>query len=45
MWKFYKSPGVGQILIKLIEAGDKILLSVIHKVINFIGNNDELPQQ
>jgi hypothetical protein len=32
----HKSPGSDQILSELIQAGGKILLSVIHKLINYI---------
>jgi hypothetical protein len=32
----YKSPGSDQISAELIQAGGKILLSVIHKLINFV---------
>jgi hypothetical protein len=35
--KKYKSPGSAQILAELIQAGGKILLSVIHKLINYFG--------
>jgi hypothetical protein len=40
-----KSPGSGQIPAELIQAGDKILLSVTHKLINFSWNKEELPNQ
>jgi hypothetical protein len=43
--KKYKLPGSDQILAELIEAGGKILLSAIHKLINSIWNKDELPHQ
>jgi hypothetical protein len=43
--KKYKSPGSDQILEELIQAGDKILLSAIHKVINSVWNMEELPDQ
>jgi hypothetical protein len=32
-------------LTELIQAGGEILLSEIHKVINFIWNNEKLPDQ
>jgi hypothetical protein len=43
--KKYKSPGSDQISAKLIQAGGKILLSVIHKLINSVWNMEELPDQ
>jgi hypothetical protein len=43
--KKYKSPGSDQIPEKRIQAGGKILLSVIHKLINFVWNKEELPDQ
>jgi hypothetical protein len=43
--KRYKSPGVAQILEKLIQAGGKILCSVIHKIITLIWDKKELPHQ
>jgi hypothetical protein len=43
--KKYKSPGSDQILAELIHAGGKILLSVIHKLINSVWNKEELPNQ
>jgi hypothetical protein len=43
--KKYKSPGSGQISAKLIQAGGKILLSVIHKLINSVWNQEKLPDQ
>jgi hypothetical protein len=43
--KKYKSPGSDQIPAELIQAGDKMLLSAIHKLINFIWNKEELPDQ
>jgi hypothetical protein len=39
--KKYKSPGSDQIPAELIQAG--MLLSEIHKLINFIWNKEELP--
>jgi hypothetical protein len=43
--KKYKSSGSDQIPAELIQAGGKILLSVIHKLINSIWNREELPDQ
>jgi hypothetical protein len=43
--KKYKSLGSDQILPELIQAGGKILLSAIHKLINAIWNKKELPDQ
>jgi hypothetical protein len=43
--KKYKSPVSDQILTELIQAGGKILLSAIHKLINSVWNKDELPDQ
>jgi hypothetical protein len=43
--KKYISPGSAQILVKLIQTGGETLLSVIHKLINFIWNKEELPDQ
>jgi hypothetical protein len=43
--KKYKSPGSHQILPKLVQAGGKILLSAIHKLINSVWNKKELPDQ
>jgi hypothetical protein len=41
----YKSPGSDQIPAELIQAGGEILLSAIHKLINFVSNKEELPDQ
>jgi hypothetical protein len=41
----YKSPGSDQIPAELIQAGGKILLSPIHKLINSSWNKEELPDQ
>jgi hypothetical protein len=41
--KKYKSPGSDLIPAELIQAGGKMLLSVIHKLINSIWNKEELP--
>jgi hypothetical protein len=43
--KNYKSPGCGQILAELTQAGGETLPSVIHKLINSIWNTEELPDQ
>jgi hypothetical protein len=43
--KRYKSPGVEQIPAELIQAGEEILLSEIHKLIKLIWNKEELPHQ
>jgi hypothetical protein len=43
--KKYKSPGSDQILVELIQAGDKMLLSATHKLINSVWNKEELPDQ
>jgi hypothetical protein len=41
----YKLPGSDQILGELIQAGGEMLHSKIHKLINFIWNTEELPDQ
>jgi hypothetical protein len=41
----YKSPGCGEIPEELLQAGGKILLSAIHKLINSVWNKEELPDQ
>jgi hypothetical protein len=43
--KKYKSPGRDQIPAELIQAGGKMLLSSIHKLINSVWNKEELPDQ
>jgi hypothetical protein len=43
--KKYKSPGSDQIPAELSQAGGEILLSVIHKLINSLWNEEELPDQ
>jgi hypothetical protein len=43
--KKYKSPGSDQIPAELIQAGGEILLSAIHKLINYVWNKEELPDQ
>jgi hypothetical protein len=40
-----KSPGSDQILAELIQPDGETLLSVIHKLINFIWNKEDLPYQ
>jgi hypothetical protein len=41
----YKSPGSGQILAELFQAGGEILLSAIHKLINSAWKKQDLPEQ
>jgi hypothetical protein len=43
--KGYKSPGIDQILAELIQAGHNTFCSEIHELINYIKNEEELPQQ
>jgi hypothetical protein len=43
--KKYKSPGSDEIQAELIQAGGEILLSAIHKLVNSVWNNEELPDQ
>jgi hypothetical protein len=43
--KKYKSPASDQIPAGQIQAGGKTLLSAIHKLINYIWNKEELPEQ
>jgi hypothetical protein len=43
--KSYKSPRTDQILAKLIKAGSGTLCSEIHKLICWVWNKEELPQQ
>jgi hypothetical protein len=43
--KKYKSPGSGHIPAELIQAGCEVLLSAVHKLINFVWNKKELPDQ
>jgi hypothetical protein len=40
-----KSPGIDQILYKMIQAEDETFLSAIHKLINSILNKEELSDQ
>jgi hypothetical protein len=43
--KKYKSPGSDEIPEELIQAGGEILLPAIHKLMNFVWNKEELPDQ
>jgi hypothetical protein len=43
--KKYKSPGSDQISAELIQAGGKMLLSMIYKLVKSLWNNEELPDQ
>ncbi|PNF28176.1 hypothetical protein B7P43_G07561, partial [Cryptotermes secundus] len=43
--KMYQLPGSDQIPVELIQAGGEILLSKIHKVIDYIWNKEDLPDQ
>jgi hypothetical protein len=43
--KRYKSPGVDQIPAELIQAGGETSCLEIHKLVKFISNKEELPQQ
>jgi hypothetical protein len=43
--KKYKSPDSDQILAEPIQAGGEMLMSAIIKLINSIGNKEELPDQ
>jgi hypothetical protein len=43
--KKFKSPGSDQIPSKAIQAGSETLLSAIHKLINYIWDKEELPDQ
>jgi hypothetical protein len=43
--KKYKSPGIDQILAELIWAEGETLVSVIHKLINSIWNEENVPDQ
>jgi hypothetical protein len=43
--KKYKLSGSDQIVEELIQAGGKILLSAIHKLINSVYNKEKLPDQ
>jgi hypothetical protein len=41
----YKSPGNDKIPVEIIQVGGNTLCSEIHKIINSIWNEKELPQQ
>jgi hypothetical protein len=43
--KRQKSPSIDQIPIELIKAGGRIIFSEIHKLINYIWNKEELPEE
>jgi hypothetical protein len=43
--KSYKSPGVDQIPVELIQAGGETLRSEVHELIKLIWNKEELPHQ
>jgi hypothetical protein len=43
--KKYKSPGTDEIPAEMIQAGSKMLLSVIHKLINSVWSKKELPDR
>jgi hypothetical protein len=43
--KRFKSPGIDQIPAELIQAGEEILHSEIHKLIKLIWNKEEFPHQ
>jgi hypothetical protein len=43
--KRYKSPSSNQLPMEMFQAGDKMLQSEIHKLINSIWNKEELPHQ
>jgi hypothetical protein len=43
--KKYKSPGSDQIPAELLQAGSEILLSAIHKLVNYVWNKEELHYQ
>jgi hypothetical protein len=43
--KNYKLPGSDQILAELIQEGGETLWSEIHKLVNSVWNNEELPDQ
>jgi hypothetical protein len=44
-FKKYISPGSVEIPAELIQAGDEILPSGIHKLINSVWNKEEMPDQ
>jgi hypothetical protein len=43
--KKHKSPGSAQIVSDIFQAGGELLLFAIHKLINYICNKEELPDQ
>ena len=43
--KKHKSPGIDSITAELIKAGGRTFHSEIHKLINSIWSNEELPEQ
>jgi hypothetical protein len=43
--KRYKSPDSDQLLAEMIQAGGEILLSSIHKLVNFVWNREEFHDQ
>ena len=43
--KIHKPPGTDQIPAELIKAGDRTIRFEIHKLINSIWNEEELPQE
>jgi hypothetical protein len=43
MSKRYKTPGSNQIPAEQVQAGGEIIRSEIHKLVNFILNNEEFP--
>jgi hypothetical protein len=43
--KGHKSPGIHQIPAELIKEGGRTICSVIHKLINSICNEEELPEE
>jgi hypothetical protein len=45
MLKTYKLAGSDEILAELVQAGGETLLSAIHKLINSVSNEEELPDQ
>jgi hypothetical protein len=45
IWKDKNKPGNDQIPEEMIQAGGNTSRSVIHKLFNYVWNNEELPQQ
>ena len=43
--KGHKSPGIDQISAEVIKAGGRTICSEIHKLINCIWNEEELPEE